>query len=397
PGRVLKVQPILKTIPLPSPKDRCSSIKVANRLRHIPSRTFVITVLLFGIGFLSISLIAQAQQKRINILNASRIVGGTYQGQQVRRILGDVHIRHKTLEMYSDSAYQFINQSKIRAFGNIELDTGTEKIWTDTLTYFTDEDFSKLRGRVIIATDSTTLFGNSVDYSFVSKKAHFLDRIRYEDLQGTLKADSGYYFRRTDSVRFHGKVQLADSLQYLEGDSLFGNRRTEYYELHGRIFGDDQKNDSKLIGNYLESDSTGRRLLTGSAWLKNFESDTSDTAQTDTTHIRAQKIISQEQRSPTDTTAIIHAFENVRIWSPDFSAIADTTQYTDSTQTFELWSNAKSWHKQVLLTGPHIKAIFDDGDIDGLIIHLNPFSVRQHTTIYCLNNTTSASSHAQFT
>src|SRR5699024_9223858 len=371
-------------------------IKVANRLRHIPSRTSVIAVLLFGIGFLSLSLIAQAQQKRINILNASRIVGGTYQGQQVRRILGDVHIRHKTLEMYSDSAYQFINQSKIRAFGNIELDTGTEKIWTDTLTYFTDEDFSKLRGRVIIATDSTTLFGHSVDYSFETKEAHFLDRIRYEDLQGTLKADSGYYFRRTDSVRFHGKVQLADSLQYLEGDSLFGNRHKEYYQLHGRIFGDDRKNDSKLMGDYLETDSTGRRLLKGNAWLKNFESDTSDTARVDTTHILARKIISQEQRGPADTTAIVHAYKNVRIWSPDFSAIADTTQYTDSTQTFELWSNSISLHKQVQLTGPYIRAILNEGNIDSLISHPNPFSVQQDTTINRLNQITGDTLHADF-
>src|SRR5699024_6426221 len=180
-GRVLKVQPISKTIPLPSPKDRCSSIKVANRLRHIPSRTSVIAVLLFGIGFLSLSLIAQAQQKRINILNASRIVGGTYQGQQVRRSLGEVHIRHKTLEMDSDTAYQFINQSKIYAFGSIELDTGTEGRWTISLAYFTDQDFSPLRGRVIIAPDSTTLSGHSVAYSFETKEAHFLDRIRYED------------------------------------------------------------------------------------------------------------------------------------------------------------------------------------------------------------------------
>lgn len=355
-------------------------------------------LLLFLIAFSVIPVSnAQAQQKQVDILNASRIIGGTYQGQQVRRILGNVHIRHKDLEMYADSAYQFINKSEIRAFGNIEIDTGTEKIWTDSLTYFTDTDFSKFRGRVVLEADSTTIFGNSMNYSFVTKVAHFIDKIRYEDPSGTLKADSGYYYRRSDSLQFHGRVQLVDSLQYLEGDSLYGNRRTEYYELHGNIFGDDQKNDSMLKGEYLETDSTGRRRLEGNAWLKNFKADSSDTTKVDTTHIRAQTIISQEQRSATDTSAIIHAYENVRIWSPDFSAISDTSKYTDSKQTFELWSNAKSWHKQVQLTGPYIKAILNNGNIDSLKSYPQPFSVQKDTAINRLNQITGDTLHADFT
>ncbi|MDZ7680737.1 MAG: OstA-like protein [Fodinibius sp.] len=111
--------------------------------------------------------------------------------------------------------------------------------------------------------DSTTLFGNSVDYRFSTKVAHFLDEIRLEDQRGTLLANSGFYYREADSAEFRGQVQLADSLQYLEGDSLFSNRSNEYYELYGDIYGNDRENNSMIQGNYLESDSTGRRLLRG--------------------------------------------------------------------------------------------------------------------------------------
>lgn len=352
--------------------------------------------LLALVGSLFLFTDAKAQEQ-VDILNADRIVGSTYQGEQVRRILHNVHIKHEDLEMYCDSAYQFINKSEIRAFGNIEIDTGEEKIWTDSLTYYTNVDFSQLRGRVVMEADSSTLFGHSVDYRFSTKVAHFKDQIRLEDLRGTLKADSGYYYREVDSLEFKGNVQLADSLQYLEGDSLFGNRSKGYYEIHSRVFGDDQENKSMLKGEYLETDSTGRRLLKENAWLKNFEADSSDTTQADTTHIRARSILSQEQRSATDTTAIVHAFENVRVWSPDFSAIADTSQYTDSTQTFELWSNAKAWHDNVQLTGPYIRAILNDGDIDSLKSYPNPFSVQQDTVINRLNQITGDTLFANFT
>lgn len=335
-------------------------------------------------------------QSPVIILEADSIQGGYYQGERVQKILGDVHLKTDNLEMFCDSAYQFVNKSEIRAYGNIQVNTETEKIWSDTLIYFTDIDFSKLRGRVIIEADSTTLFGNSVDYRFTTKVAHFLDKIRLEDQRGVLIANSGFYYREADSAEFHGRVQIADSLQYLEGDSLFSNRETKYYELYGEIFGNDKENDSMIQGRYLEADSTGRRLLQTNAWLKSFETDTADTTQADTTHIRAKTILSLEDRTPTDTTAVVFGYDSVRIWSPSFSSVSDTSQYTDSTDTFELWSRAKAWHEQVQLTGPYIRAKIKNGDIDSLVSYPRPFSVQQDTAINRLNQITGDTLQADF-
>jgi lipopolysaccharide export system protein LptA len=336
-------------------------------------------------------------QDPVNIREADRIEGGQFEGKRVQKILGNVHLQSENMEMYCDSAYQFVNESEIRAYGNIEVNTESEKIWADTLTYFTDVDFSQLRGRVVIEADSTTLFGNSVDYRFSTRVAHFIDEIRLEDERGNLLANSGYYYREADSAEFRGNVQLVDSLNYLEGDSLFSNRKTEYYELYGEIFGDDQENNSMIQGHYLESDSTGRRLLEGNkAWLKSFETDTSDTTQADTTHIRANTILSLEERSPTDTTAIVFGYDSVRVWSPSFSSLSDTSKYNDSTNTFELWSNAKAWHEEVQLTGPYINAKIVDGDIDSLKSHPRPFAVQEDTTIDRLNQITGDTLHADF-
>lgn len=335
-------------------------------------------------------------QNPVTILQANRIEGGSFQGNQVRKILGNVHLKNKKLEMYCDSAYQFINKNQIRAFGNIEVDTKSEKIWADTLIYLTDLDFSRLRGRVVIEADSTTLFGNSVDYRFSTKVAHFLDEIRLEDQRGTLLANSGFYYRKADSAEFHGKVQLADSLKYLEGDSLYSNRKAKRYEMYGDVYGNDRQHDSMIKGDYLEADSTGHRLLRGNAWLKNFESDTTDSSQADTTHIRAKIIRSLERRHKTDTTQVIHAYQDVRIWSPSFSAVGDTALYSDSTNTFEIWSNSKSWHKQVQLTGPYIIAKLKNGDIDSLKSFPHPFSVQQDTSIDRLNQITGDTLTANF-
>src|SRR5699024_1606897 len=92
----------------------------------------------------------------------------------------------------------------------------------------------------------------------------------------------------------------------------------------------------------------------------------------------------------------VHAFEDVRIWSPDFSAVGDSLLYIDSTQTFEIWSNSIAWHENVQLTGPFIKAIIREGDIDSLISHPRPFSVQQDTSIDRLNQITGDTLEADF-
>lgn len=357
---------------------------------NMPGRILWILAILF---ILPLTSHAQSQ---VTILEADSIQGGTYRNQRVRKILGNVHLLSENLEMYCDSAYQFINEDEIRAYGRIQINTEEEKIWSDSLRYYTDVDFSQLRGRVVIEADSTTLFGNSVDYRFSTKVAHFLDKIRLNDQRGLLLAESGFYFREADSAVFRGHVQLRDSLKYLEGDSLFSNRNSKYYEMYGQVFGDDQENKSMIRGDYLEADSTGRRLLKGNAWLMNFESDSTDSTAADTTHIFGETILSQEQRSPADTTVIVYGYKNVRIWSPDFSAVADTSKYNDKVGDFELWSNAKSWHKQVQLSGPYIRAILNEGDIDSLVSYPRPFSVQQDTSIDRLNQITGDTLQADF-
>jgi lipopolysaccharide export system protein LptA len=358
----------------------------------------------------------------VQIIQADSIVGGNIQDSiSVQKILGDVHMKTEKLDMYADSAYRFAKLQKVQAFGNIEIDASKQTIWGDTLTYYSDIDFSKLRGRVIIRSDSdsTTIFCNSVDYRFTNKVAHFRDSIRMVDPKGVLVANTGFYFRQADSAAFRGQVQLRDSLKYIEGDTLYSNRRRGYYEMHGNVFANDPANNSMLKGDYLQSDSTGRRLLIGHAWLKNYKeedstaaepakadslrplppdsgiaasdstqasrSDTSQTAQPDTTHIRAFKILSIAHRSPTDTTTTVKAYKNVRIWSPDFSALSDTARYESKTHTFEVWSNAKAWHKHIQLTGPYIRIKLKNGDIKKLVSYTNPFTVQEDTTIDRLN------------
>lgn len=341
-------------------------------------------LLLLGLSFIPDSAYAQ---KQVTINRAREIMGVTVNGAKVRKLIGDVSLRTKDMTMFCDSAYQYLEQSKIRAFGNIEINTKNENIWADSLNYYYDQDRSEFIGRVVVENDSTTLFGNRVNYSFSQSIAYFKDGIRMEDPKGLLRAESGFYFEKQDSAIFHGNVQLADSLQYIEGDSLFANRDSEHYKMYGRIFADDQENHALLKGDYLESDSTGRRLVLGDAYLKKFEEEPGDT-----THIQSHRILFHKQ----DTTSYIDATGDVVIWSKKFSSVSDTALYSSDNELFRLRSNPIAWHGHIQLTAPNINVFLADNEIDRLVAYPSPFSVQEDTVLDRLNQITGDTLVARF-
>lgn len=326
-------------------------------------------------------------QNVVQIERAREVRNFTQDGEPIRKMY-DARLKTGNVVMVCDSAWHYLNRNEIRAFGNIQIETPDEIIWSDTLYYYTNEELSRLRGRVIIKQDSTTLFGEKVDYNFLTKVAFFEQGIRLEDEDGTLIAQRGTYFQNQDSAIFRGNVQLADSAQYAEGDSLFINRKTKYLQLYSNLFVADSTNNGILTGDYLEADSTGRRYVEGNSYLRQISSDT-----TDTTHINSHQLLMLDQ----DTTDLIRAFGNVRVWSSNFSSISDTLLYDSSTELFELISNPIAWHNNIQLVGPYISVQMDSNKVRQLRAYHNTIAVQEDSTTGRLNQIKGDTLIADFT
>ena len=325
-------------------------------------------------------------QSRVTILQADRAEGGVVDGQNVRKILGNVILATDRMVMETDSVYQFVDRNMLVAY-NTQMETENEMIWADTLYHNTRTEFSRLRGRVIVQSELNTVFSDSIDVDQLQEIVIFNVPLRFEDEQGTLIAESGLYYQAVDSAIFRGDVQLADTTQYLEADSLFMNRSKELYELFGRVYADDFEDNVRFSGEYLYADSLGYRLLEQDAWMMEVNE-----AETDTTHLFAEKIELLE----TDTTSYMDAYQDVRIWSPKFTAIADTMHYRDDLDQFILRSSPILWQKNMQLSGPYIEAFFEDDDIRFMRSYTNPVVVQEDSLTGRLNQMTGDTLHAYF-
>ncbi|MEX2351280.1 MAG: OstA-like protein [Balneolaceae bacterium] len=330
-----------------------------------------LTATLYLTVLLSLAPLLAVAQQQVNILNTDRGESGVIDGEPVFKLLGNVHLETEEMELHADSAYQFEELNLIQAF-RVQIETENEIIWSDTILHDTESDYSELRGRVIIESEKNTLFSESIDYDRRLDIAIFLDPVRFEDDRGKLIAERGVYFQESDEAWFAGNVQLADSSQYLESDSLFMNREVDFYQMFERVYAIDHDDRISLSGQSLEADSAGYRLLSGDAWMMRYSE-----AENDTTFLTSGELEIQES----DTATFISAIDEVRIWTSNFSAIADTMHYRDDIEQFQLISNPVAWQKSIQLSGPYIEAEMENDEIRMLRSWSRPMIVQEDTTL----------------
>ncbi len=322
----------------------------------------------------------------VRIVSSSSLSFETVNGEAIQKIINAV-VSADNFKIIADSAVKFVNKNEFRAFGDIQIETNDRTIWADTLYYYTDTDFSRLRGRVILATDTSTIYSHSVDYLFSFELARFLDYVRLEDKNGLLQARGGEYFQKQDSAVFRNQVQLQDSTQYAEGDSLLINRSSQAFRFFGNVFAVDSLNNTLLESDFMSGDSTGNRSLIGNAYLRSISADTSDT-----THINAEEIYVRKQEGNRFT----EAREDVRIWSRQFSAIADSTVFDENEELFELYKSPIAWHENIQLTGPYIRVQVDSSKIESLLSFPDPFTASEDSLTGRINQITGDTLLADF-
>ncbi|MCH8556310.1 MAG: hypothetical protein LAT84_00750 [Balneolia bacterium] len=297
-------------------------------------------------------------QTQVRILQADRLAGETTEMGRVRKLLNNVVMETDDLHIIADSVYQYLDLDLVDAFGNIQIETDNQIIWSDSLRYNTSTDVSTFNGRVVIQGENAVMFSDEMIYNFFFEIAEFPGRIRLEDADGVLEADRGFYFSIPDSAVFYGNVQVTDQTQYAEADTLYAIRNAQFYELHGNVYLEDFENRSRMRGDFSSSDSTGYRELRRNARLQRINE-----AETDTTFLQAEWI----ELTDRDTTSIVDAYENVRIWSERYASISDSARYDDLAELFILGGDARLWREDLQLSAELIEIQLQDDEIERLL------------------------------
>ncbi|TLM93297.1 OstA-like protein [Hymenobacter jeollabukensis] len=371
---------------------------------------------------------------KVELLPGAReLVGGSFNGQQIRKIIGNVSFRQDDALLFCDSAYQYVDRNAIEAFSNVRVvQNDTITITGDRGTYNGDTRTARMTGNVVMRDPRMTLTTQTLDYDLNRKTAFYSTGGHLTDPENTLDSQRGYYNTETQVFSFRTNVKLVtrdytitnDTLQYntqtkvayffgptrivgkqgniyaekgtyntrtrvsdfqrnakietpnylLGGDKLVYDETRQYGVATGNVSMTAKKDNVVIrgdVGRYWRG--TGRAKVYGSPVMRNI-------TDRDTMYLAADTLVNVESKSETDP-GIVYAYRKVKIWRGDLQGRCDSLTYNRRDSIIYLNRSPVLWSKQNQLTADSMEIRLRRQKIDQMRLYANSFIIGQDTLL----------------
>ena len=381
---------------------------------------------------------AQAQTRTVELVYADQVESITDSTGTVREMSGDVRLRQDTTSLRARQVTEYITLGEVVLSGDVRIISGQDTLTADVVEYDSNDKTAVARGRarlgdgesVVRAPEMTydrraefstfagdgeithqgaVLTSSFGTYSSARRVAEFPDPVRLVDSTGTITADRGTYDARVRRVDFAGQVLVRRPAEALDADSLVYFRRTE----RARAFGQTVLHRyGEAEGGQAPADSSRRTLLFSETLQFDGQAETAsarglpagpdgpaldpllvvlqgrDDGGVDTTLTRATRIDAARVIAGADTSTVVTAAGDVRLWERRLGARADSVHFVRQRgrDTIRLFGNRPSvWADGAQMTGDSLQVIVQDGAVESLRVWGSAFVGRVDSTLGRLN------------
>ncbi|MCB2408448.1 OstA-like protein [Hymenobacter lucidus] len=379
---------------------------------------------------------AQQPGQRIELLpGTEKLIGGTFNGVEIRKLIGNVSFKQGTTLLYCDSAYQYLEKNALEAFSNVRIiQNDTITITGDRATYDGDTRKARMTGNVVMRDPRMTLtttvldydlsrnlayystgghlvdpentldsqYGyynttskvfsfkrnvklvtkeNNIDtdtlqYNTVSKIAYFFGPTRITGKQGNLYAENGTYNTRTKVSNFQRNAKIETPNYLLGGDKLVYDEARQYGVATGHVSMTSKKDNIVLrgdVGKYWRG--LGRTKVYGSSPVMRNISDG------DTLYLAADTLVSVEGRPPKNVAGVLYAYPKVKIFRKDLQGRCDSLTYDRQDSIIYLNKRPVLWSDKNQLTADSMEIRQRKGKVDQMRLYANSFIIGQDTIL----------------
>lgn len=147
--------------------------------------------------------------------HADRNMGKEVEGEQLRILEGNVHIRQDTLNMFCDRAVFFESKDKLEFTGNVLIDNGHRKLRAEKIDYYPNRNWADCFGHVVITGKTDSLYSRKFSYDFDAEYAVAEGNLYLADFENNVKiwGQFGTYEARNNrsKVRTDARLVQIDS------------------------------------------------------------------------------------------------------------------------------------------------------------------------------------------
>lgn len=373
--------------------------------------------------------------RKIELLNADIIDYDEYKlGKEIRRLKGNVSMKHDNAILRCDSAYFNSTKNNISMFSNVHINFGdTINLYGDSIKYFGNIRTAYVRNNVKLTNKNVVLTTDSLNYdrnlnlgyyfnygtikdgdnSLVSEWGYyyallkdfvavkhviltnpdyrmFSDSLRYNteseisSFYGPSRivgdsmliyCENGWYNTKTEISQFNKNAFLKSKSTVIKGDSLFYNRNKGIGKAFLNVSITDTSENVTLSGNYgFYNEAPEMALITDSAVLINY-------SDTDTLFLHADTIKTVTFTDSAVTFKNIFAYHNVRIFKEDYQGVCDSLTYSTADSVFRFFVVPVLWSGEHQLTAEVIEIYTKNSKADYIELRNAAFIVSKEDTV----------------
>ena len=172
---------------------------------------------------------------KIEIMHGDSGVFSQVNNVDIRKVVGNVKMRHQGALMYCDLAVLNVNTNVIEAFGRVKIiQNDTITVTGDTLYYYGESRLAIMSGKSVVLRDKKrTLTTTKMEYDMLSGVAYYPNKGKTVDKDNVLTSKQGYYNTQTKVFRYYQNVKLISPKYTLTNDTLVYNALTKVADFEG--------------------------------------------------------------------------------------------------------------------------------------------------------------------
>jgi len=322
-------------------------------------------------------------QNNIELKRSDKLTGKTIDNQTVREATGNVYFIRGNVNVYCNSALQYIDLNKVELTGDVKIYQDTLSLFTQKAIYYGNENKAIFENGITLKDPNATINADGGTYYFNEAKATFAGNVRIDNPDYRITSTYMIYLRNTEDSFARDNVVVKKDSATIKAENI------DFYKRQGKTFAyknvsiekdssiitsdtltdfsfenksiavsnvtiNNLRNNAKVYGNYLENYSkTKYSFIRGKAKLLQIDKD-KDT----------MFVYSDTMESFREIPEKYIAKDSVEIIRKNFFSKCGYSVYSKTLDTavdkMSLYRNPIVWQDNMQLTGDTIYADLKD-------------------------------------
>ena len=344
----------------------------------------------------------------IELLDADLTAYDVRIGDDDRKLIGNVRLKHEDVMMTCDSAYFYPGTKSVDAFSNVWVQQGDTLTMKGDLAYYNGiSKIARVRNNVELVNKDITLLTDSLNYDrgagFVyymgggiltqedsrltsgrgryvldTEDFYFMDSVVIVNPEYTIHTDSLRYNTRLEISYFSGPTVITGEERYIYCENGWYDMQQDisyvsdnaYMEEAGRILKGDtlyyeaEQGFGRAVSNVEMIDTAQNMTLKGNFGLYYSEQESAmvtDSALmiqidgSDTMYVHADTLRTMQNPDKEEQSRILRAYYKVKIFRTDLQVMCDSLVFVEADSAFDFFGDPVIWSDENQLTASHIR------------------------------------------